>query len=70
MRKMRDLHDSFDLALDYITNKSGGVNVYDITKYRPYPTRLIDSFLSTPENIKRFKLMPELSFGSQSGNVY
>ena len=47
-RKMRELHDSFDLALDYIVNVSGGVNVYDITKYRPYPTMLIDSFLGTP----------------------
>lgn len=42
------MHDTFDLALDYIVNKTGGVNYYDITKYRPYPTRLIDSFLSTP----------------------
>lgn len=47
-RKYIEMHDTFDLALDYIVNKSGGVNVYDITKYRPYPTRLIDSFLSTP----------------------
>ena len=67
---MRELHDSFDLALDYIVNKSGGVNVYDITKYKPYPTVLINSFLSTPDNIKKFQLIPELEFGSQNSNVY
>jgi hypothetical protein len=49
---------------------SGGVNVYDITKYRDYPTELIGSFLESPENKKKFALNSEVIFGKQSGNVY
>lgn len=69
-RNWRDLHDTFDLALDLIVNMSGGVNVYDITKYRDYPTELIGSFLESPENKKKFALNSEVIFGKQSGNVY
>lgn len=69
-RNWRDLHDSFDLALDLIVNMSGGVNVYDITKYRDYPTELINSFLESPDNKKRFALNNDVVFGKQSGNVY
>lgn len=32
------LHDSFDRVLDYIAECAGGVNVYDFTKYKPYPS--------------------------------
>jgi hypothetical protein len=49
---------------------SGGVNVYDITKYRDYPTELIGSFLESPDNKKKFALNSEVIFGKQSGNVY
>lgn len=49
---------------------SGGVNVYDITKYRDYPTELIGSFLDSPDSKKKFGLNSEVSFGKQSGNVY
>jgi carboxypeptidase C (cathepsin A) len=69
-RNWRELHDSFDLALDLIVNMSGGVNVYDITKYRDYPVELIGSFLESPDNKKKFALNPEIPFGQQSGNVY
>jgi vitellogenic carboxypeptidase-like protein len=69
-RNWRDLHDTFDLALDLIVNMSGGVNVYDITKYRDYPTELVASFLESPDNKKRFALNAEVPFGKQSGNVY
>ncbi len=43
-RNWRDLHNSFGLVLDWIVEKSGGVNVYDITKYHNYPTILINQF--------------------------
>lgn len=69
-RNWRELHDSFDLALDLIVNMSGGVNVYDITKYYDYPTELIASFLESPDNKKRFGLNNDVEFGKQSGNVY
>jgi hypothetical protein len=41
-RQWRDLHNSFEKVLNLIVTVSGGVNVYDITKYRPYPTNLLD----------------------------
>ena len=41
MRYYRDLHDSFDDALEYIVDKAGGVNVYDITKFHDYPDALV-----------------------------
>ncbi|XP_031472651.1 serine carboxypeptidase-like 48 [Nymphaea colorata] len=69
-RQWVDLHDTFDLALDLIVNMSGGVNVYDITKYREYPVELIASFLESPDNKKRFALNDGVTFGKQSGNVY
>lgn len=37
----RDFHDTFDKALDLIVDLAGGVNVYDITKYHPYPNLII-----------------------------
>jgi len=58
------------MTLDYIVNKSGGANFYDITKYRPYPTALVDSFLSSPDNKLKFGLNKDVKFGSQSGHVY
>ncbi len=67
---MRELHDTFDLALDLIVNMSGNVNVYDITKYKDYPVELIGSFLESPDNKKRFGLNDDVEFGLQSGNVY
>ena len=69
-RNWRDLHDTFDLALDLIVNMSGGVNVYDITKYKEYPVELIGSFLESPDNKKKFALNNDVAFGKQSGNVY
>lgn len=45
----RDLHDSFDNVLDYIVEKAGNVNVYDITKYHRYPNVLISDYLGQPE---------------------
>jgi hypothetical protein len=40
-RNMKDLHKSFDLAFDVINTVTGGINVYDITKYHDYPTQLL-----------------------------
>jgi hypothetical protein len=57
---MRELHDTFDLALELIVNMSGNVNVYDITKYKDYPTEIIGSFLESPDNKKMFGLNPDV----------
>jgi len=36
------MHNTFEQVLDLIVQVSGGVNVYDITKYKDYPTLLLD----------------------------
>jgi len=41
IRSWRDLHDSFDNVLDFIVERAGNINVYDITKYHDYPDVLI-----------------------------
>jgi hypothetical protein len=69
-RNMRDMHMSFDLAFDLLNTMTGGINVYDITKYQDYPTQLLDSFLGSPDNKKRFALNPDIKYGAQAGNVY
>jgi len=35
------MHNTFDQILDLIVNLAGGVNVYDITKYKDYPTLIL-----------------------------
>lgn len=69
-RAWRDLHDSFDKVLDYIVDKAGGINVYDITKYHDYPDILINEFLNQPDTKKLFSLHNDIEFGAQSENVY
>ena len=70
IRAWRDLHDSFDNILDYIVQKAGGINVYDITSYQDYPDILISEFLGQPDIKKLFSLNQNIEFGSQSENVY
>lgn len=70
IRAWRDLHDSFDNVLDYIADKAGGINVYDITKYHDYPDILISEFLDNPTTKKTFALNNDIEFGSQSDKVY
>lgn len=69
-RDYDELHKTFDLALDLIVMVSGGVNVYDITKYQDYPTKLLESFFDSSETKKLYKLNPDVVYASQSGNVY
>ena len=56
----RDLHDSFDNILEYIVDKAGGINVYDITSYQDYPDILISEFLGQPDIKKLFSLNPDI----------
>jgi hypothetical protein len=37
-RRWDDLHDTFDQVLDNIVDWAGGVNVYDFTSYKDYPS--------------------------------
>jgi methyl coenzyme M reductase alpha subunit len=36
------MHNSFEQVLGLIVDVSGGVNVYDITKYKEYPTLILE----------------------------
>jgi hypothetical protein len=36
------MHNTFEQVLGLIVEVSGGVNVYDITKYKDYPSLLLD----------------------------
>jgi hypothetical protein len=60
IRAWRDLHDSFDNILEYIVDKAGGINVYDITSYQDYPDILISEFLGQPDIKKLFSLNPDI----------
>lgn len=70
IRAWEDLHDSFDNVLDYIVQKAGNVNVYDITKYHEYPDILISQFLGQPDIKALYSLNKDIDFGSQSDKVY
>lgn len=70
IRAWRDLHDSFDNVLDYIVEKAGNINVYDITKYHDYPDVLISEFLNQPDNKKLFFLNNDIEFGATGDKVY
>lgn len=70
IRDYRNMHDSFDDALDYIVEKAGGVNVYDITKYHDYPDQLIGQYLGQPDIVTLYSLNKDIEFASQADNVY
>jgi hypothetical protein len=56
MRNYKDMHKTFGDVLDYIVERSGGVNVYDITSYDRYPTILINEYFDQPSTIDLFSL--------------
>jgi hypothetical protein len=64
-----DLYISFYKVLNSIVNGTGGVNVYDITKYKRYPTHLLDEYFSSTEIIKMYGLEASIKYNSQGGNV-
>lgn len=66
----KDIHDSFDAALDFIVDRAGDVNVYDITTYHEYPDALVGEYLGNEENKKLYHLNEDIVFGAQAGNVY
>jgi len=41
-KRWEDLYNSFYKVINTIKNVTEGVNVYHITKYKPYPTKLLD----------------------------
>lgn len=49
---------------------AGGVNVYDITKYKPYPDMIIAEYLGSYAVQTLYGLRRDISFGSQAGHVY
>lgn len=69
-RLWKDLHNSFNKVLDFIADRSGGVNIYDITIYHMYPTLLVGEYFNNPDVISLFGLNPGIRFGDQASNVY
>ncbi len=49
---------------------AGGVNVYDITQYKPYPDMIIKYYLGNFDIQTLYQLRKDIVFGSQAGNVY
>ena len=49
---------------------AGGVNVYDITKYRRYPDIIISEYLGNYDIQTLFSLRRDIIFNAQKGNVY
>lgn len=39
-RQWSNLHDTFDTVLDNIVDWAGGINVYDFTSYKDYPSNI------------------------------
>ena len=70
IRDYKNMHDSFDNTLDYIVEKAGGVNVYDITKYHDYPDELINEYLGQPNIVSLYSLNKDIEFASQADKVY
>eukprot|EP00178_Gracilaria_changii_P027583 TRINITY_DN8909_c0_g1_i1.p1 TRINITY_DN8909_c0_g1~~TRINITY_DN8909_c0_g1_i1.p1 ORF type:complete len:186 (-),score=1.00 TRINITY_DN8909_c0_g1_i1:381-938(-) len=66
--RYRDLHVSFYQVLDSITN-STNVNVYDMTKYKPYPTGLLNTYFDSEEVLNMYKWNKDVKYDSQGGNV-
>ena len=64
------MHDTFDYVVEGIAEVAGGLNVYDITKYHPYPTKLIESYLESPDIQKLYELNTDIIYDSQNHNVY
>jgi hypothetical protein len=56
LKDNRMLHHSFGAILDYIVERAGGVNVYDITKYETYPTLLLNEYFGQPSTISLYSL--------------
>ena len=56
------MHDSFDDALDFIVDRAGDVNVYDITSYHDYPDILIGEYLGQPDIQNLFSLNKEIVY--------
>jgi len=46
------------------------VNVYDFTKYKDYPTQLLEEYFNNPTVKALWKLNADVDYGVQGGDVY
>ena len=67
--RWRDLHASFYKVLNTITETTGGVNVYDITEYKPYPTDLLKEYFGSSAIQDMYGLNHDIVYDSQHHNV-
>jgi carboxypeptidase C (cathepsin A) len=65
-----DMHDTFDDVLEMIVDLAGGVNIYDITSYKEYPTKLLEEFFGNEVVQNIYKLNPDIEYAAQSSMVY
>lgn len=64
------LHLDFDTALDYIVERAGNINVYDIKIDNDYE-ELLQPYFRNPAILKDiYQLNPEIVYDSQSDQVY
>jgi len=62
-RQFDELHRSFETVLDSIVTWTGGINVYDITKYKDYPTALVEEYFKDPDVKKLYNISNDFEFG-------
>ena len=68
-KEWSELHHDFDHVLNYIVERAGGVNIYDIKEDGLYP-KLLDAYFADNENIKTYALEEDIVFDSQSHDVF
>lgn len=70
------LHIDFDNAIEYIVERAGNVNVYDIKIDGDYEginennTELLQPYFNNPEYQRLYNLNPAIVYDSQSEDVY
>ena len=63
------LHDIFDDCIDYVVEKGGNVNVYDIRRFGDYEETVAE-YLHRSDIISLFAFNPEIRYGMQGDQVY
>ena len=63
------LHDIFDDTLDYIVDRAGDVNIYDIRIFGDYEETVAE-YLHKSDIISLFAFNPEIRYGMQGDQVY
>ena len=63
------MHDDFDKALEYIVERAGNINIYDIKLDGDYDD-LLEAYFSNSEILKLYSLEEDIIYDSQSEHVF